>query len=86
MMIGDYTSSVAIAISSTSLSSVGSRDSRCGACFRIDRTARGSFVRLLASITEIAAESLTVTDGIQGDSVSHRTLNQPQVRLHASRR
>lgn len=41
---------------------------------------RGSFVRLLASITETAAESLTVTDGIQGDPVSHRTrLNQPQV-------
>lgn len=32
----------------------------------------GSFVRFLASITEIVAESLTVTDGIQGDPVSHR--------------
>lgn len=50
-----------------------------GACFRIDGQRR-SFVRLLASITETAAESLTVTDGIQGDPVSHRTrLNQPQV-------
>lgn len=50
-----------------------------GACFRIDGQ-RGSFVRLLASITEIAAESSTVTDGIQDDPVSHRTrLNQPQV-------
>lgn len=49
------------------------------ACFRIDGQ-RGSFVRLLASITEITAESLTVTDDIQGDPVSHRTrLNQPQV-------
>lgn len=46
---------------------------RRGACFRIDGQ-RGSFVRLLASITGIAAESLTVTDGIQGDPVSHRTL------------
>ena len=34
---------------------------------------------VLASITKIAVESLTVTDDIQGDPVSHRTrLNQPQ--------
>jgi len=79
MMIGDYISTRWWSQSSGFLHSM-LQDSRWrSACFRIDRQ-HGSFVLFLASITEIAAESLTVTDGIQGDPVSHRArLNQPQV-------